>query len=391
MQSARCKEDAGDRCRRHSVFLVLTIAVWIAAGQVALGLDTQRTSPPARTVALSQEAKRQFDAPTCQLEKRLFRDVADGRLDEFSPLGAALVASGVENADALRHYLQKAAALVDELRDSDELADDPRQRVEAIFTFMHRRVLYGGYDLAYTDIRRVLDEGRYNCVSATVLFNYLAGELGLDCRGLEMPSHAMSRIFLPDNMLDIETTCPRWSCAIDHPQGQSMARAGVIGAAAAADHAQAQEVSPIQMAAMIYYNRGVDLLGDKRFAEAAAANAKALRLDPRNATARGNLLATLNNWSIELGNTGRFAEAVEMLRQGLALDAKFEPLAQNYVHVHRQWVDHLCGEGRFREALDVLARASAEMPGREYLRTAQNEVRQRQAKSAPQKGQPQPH
>ena len=35
---------------------------------------------------------------------------------------------------------------------------------------------------------------------------------------------------------------------------------------------------------MIYYNRGVDLLAEKRFAEAAAANAKALRLDPTNAT-----------------------------------------------------------------------------------------------------------
>ena len=67
------------------------------------------------------------------------------------------------------------------------------------------------------------------------------------------------------------------------------------------DRSKAREVSPIQMAAMIYYNRGVDLLAEKRFAEAAAANAKALRLDPANATARGNLLATINNWSIELG------------------------------------------------------------------------------------------
>ena len=63
-----------------------------------------------------------------------------------------------------------------------------------------------------------------------------------------------------------------------------------IGAAAAADRSKAREVSPIQMAAMIYYNRGVDLLSEKRFAEAARANAKALRLDPQNATARGNLL-----------------------------------------------------------------------------------------------------
>ena len=75
---------------------------------------------------------------------------------------------------------------------------------------MHRRVLRGGYDLAYTDLRRVLDEGRFNCISATVLFNYLAGQCGLECRGLEMPGHAMSRVLLADGPVDVETTCPQW-------------------------------------------------------------------------------------------------------------------------------------------------------------------------------------
>ncbi len=346
-----------------------------------------------------------WDAPSCPLEERLFADAADGRLDEFSPLDAALVASGVEDVDCLHRYAQKAAALADELRCSEKLAGTPRQQIEAVFEFLHQRVLYGGYDLAYTDLRRVLDDGRFNCVSATVLFNYLAGEFGLDCRGLEMPGHAMSRVWLPaaekgDSpplcevpsgpfrqrgtvplFLDVENTFPRWFCLKDDPRQQKATVAQMIGAAASADRSKAREVSPIQLAAMIYYNRGVDLLGEKRFAEAARANAKALRLDPKNATARGNLLATINNWSIELGNTRHFAEAVDLLRQGLAMDAKFEAFAQNYVHVHRQWVDHLCREGRFGEAIEILSRAAAEMPDRDYLRKAQSEVRQRWAKA----------
>ena len=85
-------------------------------------------------------------------------------------------------------------------------------------------------------------------------------------------------------------------------------------------------MSAIQLAAMIYYNRGVDLLAAQRFAEAADANSNALRLDPQNAVARGNLLATLNNWSIALGNAQQYAAAVGCLRQGLAIDPKFAPL-----------------------------------------------------------------
>ena len=192
---------------------------------------------------LSQRARGHFDAPSCPLEERFFADAADGRLDELSPLGAALVASGVEDADCLGRYQQKAAALADELRRSGKLTDQPRQRAEAIFQFMHQRILHGGYDLAYTDLRRVLDEGRFNCVSATVLFNYLAGELGLDCHGLQMPGHAMSQVSLPEGTLDVENTGPRWFCRNGDPQQPAAAVGQTIGTAAAADRSKARQVS----------------------------------------------------------------------------------------------------------------------------------------------------
>ena len=351
----------------RAILLATVIAVWLAAAPPAPVAGHQPAGRTALTLTLSRPTfgrcpeRGHFDTPSCRLEERFFADVADGRLDEFSPFGAALVASGVEDVDCLHRYQQKVAALADELRRSGKLTDEPRQRAEAVFQFMHGRILRGGYDLAYTDLRRVLDDGRFNCVSATVLFNYLACELGLDCHGLEMPGHAMSQVSLPDGTLDVETTCPRWFCGKGDLQQQAVIAGQTIGTlrtprphTECADYngSKARQVSAIQLAAMIYYNRGVDLLGEKRFAEAARANAKALRLDPQNATARGNLLATLNNWSIDLGNRQHFAEAVDLLRQGLAMDAQFEAFRQNFVHVHHQWVEHLCGEGRFAEAIE---------------------------------------
>ena len=322
--------------------------------------------------------------PQNSLEERLFADAADGRLDKFSPLAAALVAGGVNNVDELHRYEQKAESLAEELRSSEAMAGPPRQRAEIVFDFMHRRVLCGGYDLAANDLRVALDQGRFNCVTATVLFNYLAGRLGLECRGLETPSHAMSRVMLPEGAIDVETTCPRWFHLAGDTQGQAAAASKrTVPFSLTRKLGQSpREVSPIQLAAMIYYNRGVDLLAEKRFAEAVAANAKSLRLDPGNAIARGNLLATINNWSIHLGDTQHFAEAVALLRQGLAIDPKFAPFAQNYVHVHHQWVEHLCHEGHFEEASAVLSRAMAEMPDNTYLRRAESDVEERQAKAA---------
>jgi len=313
------------------------------------------------------------------LEKRLLADAADRRLDEFSLLEAALIASGVQSVEALRHYRQRHAALLEQLRRSLPADGSPQQRAEAIFEFMHRQVLRGGYGVEYTDLRLAFDEGRFNCVSASVLFNCLAGECGLAVCGLEIPGHAMSRLRLPGGPLDVETTCPGWFRLMDDPQKQADLVRKTLGPNVSRNCSQAREVSPIEIAAMIYYNRGVDLLARKRFAEAGSANAKALRLDPASTTARGNLLATLNNWAIALGQSNRFAEAVQLLREGLAFDPDYETFALNYVHVHHQWVEHLCAAGRFDEALRILAAAAAELPDRPYLKQAQSDVSRRRA------------
>ncbi|MCE5302970.1 MAG: transglutaminase-like domain-containing protein [Planctomycetaceae bacterium] len=351
--------------------LVLT-ASWSYAP--AAGLEPARPAAATATFLGSDSKRVDFGVPNSPLEKQLLDDAADGRLDRFSPLDAALVAGGITTRDELDRYRRKADALVERLQDSDELPEEPRPRAEAIFNFLHREIFCGGYDLAYTDLRRVLDEGRFNCVSATVLFNYLAERLGLRCCGLEMPGHAMSRVRLPEGPLDIENTYSRWQELPDAPSAPT-ARGAAIGAATSGDRSKAREVSPIQLAAMVYYNRGVDRLAAKRFDEAAAANAKALRLDPGNAVARQNFLATLNNWSIELGNAGRFGESVALLRRGLAVDPHFAAFAQNYVHVHRLWVEQLCRQQRTAEAAKLLAQAVAEMPDREDLRRIESDVR----------------
>lgn len=323
-----------------------------------------------KTAGSAAAARENSPALFCPLEEELFDDAADGRLDRISLLEAALVANGVDQPEALKRYQGHVDRLVAELKRSGKLTGPPRRRAQVIFEFMHGRVLHGGYRIDGTDLAAAIDHGRFNCVSASVVFSYLAGQLGLKVRGLEMPSHAMCRVFLPAGPIDVETTCPGWFRLLDDPQRQAELVDETVGRRPEFDCRQAREVSSVQMAAMIYYNRGVDLLAQKRFQRAALANAKAVRLDPASLTARGNLMATINNWAIALGDSGDYAGAGELLRRGFAMDPDYQTFALNYVHLHHQWTEHLCGDGRFEEALEVLARAAAEMPDREYLRRA---------------------
>src|SRR5205823_4947022 len=83
------------------------------------------------------------------------------------------------------------------------------------FAYLHKSILHGGYDLGASDLRQALDHGRFNCVTASLLFDCLAARFELKAQGLELPGHAMSRLELPGETLDIETTCPRWFALID--------------------------------------------------------------------------------------------------------------------------------------------------------------------------------
>jgi tetratricopeptide (TPR) repeat protein len=380
---------------RHPRLGIYLLAAWLALAvpaSAAIPLPGPAVvDRPAVEVSIREpsDTRSPFPVfPSCEgpigpLEKRLFADAADGRWHEHTLLAAALLASGVDHPETLHRYQRQVAELVDELRRSGEVAGPPLERAQAIFEFMHRRILIGGYQLDHTDLSAVLDRGRFNCVSASVLFNCLAGEFGLRTCGLEIPGHAMSRLLFQDGHFDVETTCPTWFRLRHDPQKQAELVRQSLGLRPDQARSQPREVSDVELVATIYYNRGIDLLSQKRFAEAAAANAKALRLDPGSVTARGNLLATLNNWAIDLATAGDYPRAAGLLARGMQLDSGYETFRANFVHVHYQWIEDLCRRRRFQDALDLLATAAQALPADPYFKQAKLDIYRRwaQAKS----------
>ena len=362
----------GRVCRLAWLAIGVALAGVARSEDVAEGL---RQLPPWAARSAVEGPYRDLEGELTGLEQRLFDNAAAGRIGDRDLLPAALIAGGVSDPDELQRLQEQMAQWVAQLARHPRLTGTARQQAEAIFELMHSEFLRGGYVRDCTDLATTFRTGKFNCVSATVLYDCLVSALGLKVVGLESPGHAMSRLELEGGPLDVETTCPRWFRILDDPQKKAEMTAQARGGAPADEaHVRLREVSPVQMAAMIYYNRGVDLLAGQRYEAALAANAKALRLDPNSDTARGNLLATLNNWSIALGTAGQYAQAARRLEEGMRLDPAYDTLAGNYVHVHFQWIEHLCQSGNFTDALGVLARAGRIRPDCAYFRDARLEV-----------------
>jgi tetratricopeptide (TPR) repeat protein len=374
---------------RHSRQKFLLLWFCILAGLLGLwstadcGGETTLTPASVESDYSVQPLVDSMRGPLDGLEESLFNDAADGTLDRFSLFESALIAGGVDRPEDLRHYQTLLDRLAEEMQKTGRLNGSARRDAETILRFLHTRVFYGGYSLAATDVRQAFDQGRYNCVSATVLYLCLARQSGLRCCGLEAPGHALCRVFLPEGSMIVETTCPNWfsqsrsispgtyagskstnamppaqvpglnapdfvgsyleisrrpSPPAPLPEGEGSSKPSPpVPLPKGEGRFEVREVSLIQLVAMIYYNRGVDLLREKCYSEAIAVNAKSLTLDPRNPIAQGNFLASINNSAIALGEEGRYAEAADLLRQGLACNPNYAPFVQNIQYIYHRW------------------------------------------------------
>lgn len=263
------------------------------------------------------------------------------RLCRFSLLTAALVVSvaraqaasnapGIElaqtilraessdQADTERH-LDHLRVFADKLSATGTVVGDDTQRAEAIHRFMHAEALGGGYVADAHTLAELLETGRFNCLSGTLLFFTLAATYDLPLVAIESRGHITAGLRGGDAISPIETTTADWQ-----PQWMR-AESIAIGAA--------RIISRQQLLAAVYYNRGWQCLQNADYAAAIAANRQALALDPLCQAARNNLLASLNNWAVALSAAGQYAQALEALQTGQSIDASFAPFAATRQHV----------------------------------------------------------
>ena len=244
---------------------------------------------------------------------RMLADPIDGTFHQFSLIEAALIASGAESDKELQHDLERYGAWHRQAWQICRRETSQLGQAQALFEFLHREILFGGYDARATELTRTFDKGKFNCASASLLFTALATDCGLTVHAVERPRHAMCALYIDGQRTIIETTCPNWFRLT--PDMRRDAERAVVARTTLADRSSVvREISPAELIAVIYYNRGVDLLQEMQYAAAVSVNLRALRLDPKNATVFGNLLASINNWSLALCETGECAEAAELLR-----------------------------------------------------------------------------
>jgi tetratricopeptide (TPR) repeat protein len=185
------------------------------------GTGTRKAEPPPARAprggvdhsssGLGQFAHQRLAEGPTALETALLEDLRDGRLDRHSDLDAALIVSGARDYSELASLRRRfAEATSSSLKRAARLST-PRERAATLLAALHptrttETPLLRQYALDATTLLDVIETGRYNCVSATIVFLLLGRTSGLDASAVLLPSHARAVVRIDGGRVPVEAT-----------------------------------------------------------------------------------------------------------------------------------------------------------------------------------------
>jgi tetratricopeptide (TPR) repeat protein len=237
-------------------------------------------------------------------ESALLEDLQDGKLDHCSLIESALIAAGHDDFAVVADLQQRFKELAHHCQSSANADDDVQAK--PTLRAMHAKLQLDVFQPDLCDVGETIKQGRYNCLTATLLYQALCAEFRIDTQAEWVPAHV--RCWFPDQQFAVETTSGTWRVELVR-KGRLLTTAEMLG--------------------KVYYNRGVRLMRRQEFAPALVATWVSCCLDPLDDQAESNLRACLNNWALACAARGDLETAQELLKIGLTIDPNYSPFFRN--------------------------------------------------------------
>ncbi|MBN1779676.1 hypothetical protein JW948_00990 [bacterium] len=141
------------------------------------------------------------------LEVRLREDIADSHLDRFTKVEAAFILSGVRRPDSLEFYTSWYDDLTEKIRNYPFDRFDHMKAAGQVFNYLHSTWLKT-YQRESTDLLSIVHHREYNCVAATLLYNFVCEDLGWETEAFETPTHVYTLFGNLTERIAVENTSP---------------------------------------------------------------------------------------------------------------------------------------------------------------------------------------
>ncbi|MBN2007925.1 hypothetical protein JW960_01120 [candidate division KSB1 bacterium] len=256
------------------------------------------------------------------LRSSLFDDIEDGRLTLYTPIEAAFIISGATTHDSLRTAVQWFNGIIDDIH-AKHLIDDFEKEASAEKLFQYLHVMWlKTYKREATTLLDIKHNKTYNCVAATILYNYLCDQLGLSTMAFETPTHVYTIFTNFGDQIMVENTSSLGFNIIKnlnnyshhmaqyYPE-QEIYRIG-LDRLYAYENSKGRKIDNIELLGLICYNQAVFSADDKNFKQAYE---YVLMAQQFNKDSRSNLQFESNlyyRWGKQLFDTKRYYDAFEV-------------------------------------------------------------------------------
>jgi tetratricopeptide (TPR) repeat protein len=324
---------------------------------------------PADALSLLSGLESTIDLSITGAEASLFKDAADGSLDDWTLAEASLLSSGIYDASARKLLLTEIDAMEAAMRKSVPQHGDSFAIGRALLEWLHANPMKAGYIEGQTDVSKILSGQTYNCVSSATLYNILARRIGLDARGIEVPDHAFSILYDGTDHADVETTTKAGFNPARNKAGLTdFAKKTGFVYINDKNRNKRREIGDAGMVALTYYNHGVGYSKNGEYQKALLSYFRALSLDPASKSSVKNALSALSNWSVDLIKKDQIDDALKILDMGLSLAPKDRNLRHNLKAVWQQKVNKEVNSGNAEQALTALRKAYVKTRDKSFIR-----------------------
>ncbi len=278
-------------------------------------------------------------APPSAREAALLADAKDGALDSVDFTEAALIASGVPDAE-LAAARDALVGLLEPARRSALMLPEPQTRAARLLEALHDGA-FRQYRLEATTLPELWRTGEFNCLSSSVAYVIAAEGLLDSSRAVLSVRHALVQVVVNGKAFDVQTTV-RSGFGMARKQMLSadylsrVARPGEDLARVEKEILDAEEVPVLSLIAGLYANRAVLLMQDGRSSDADALIDRATVMAAGKSKARFATwrAALFNDTANALARAGRHDEAVHLLERIVDTAGEHRAVIRHNLGVH---------------------------------------------------------
>jgi regulator of sirC expression with transglutaminase-like and TPR domain len=239
-------------------------------------------------------------------ELDIFKKVAAGDLKSIKESDAILTAANITDEPSRKRYATKLDNITESARKVIADAKTPEEKADKLANFLFKAPLYGGFEDNQVEMKKLLDQGKFNCVSSCVLYNLVGRRLGLKTRAVTGPAH----VFLRMGDWYIEPVSGQSCDAKTHEQvvDRLWAQASDVWKTVFGN-TRVYQSGNLGLIGEIYLDRSGKCMAEKRNEEAAINVLKAACLDPKHPVFAYQVEQTIRNWFNDTLKQKNYAKA----------------------------------------------------------------------------------